>query len=98
MFGYRVPSPNQAMLISGGRSRGKDAGALQFRIIIGHGAFVLPVFRKVSFLTLAMQEAEVIEDTYTQQGLTLNVRAIIAFKVGDDPASIAAASRRFLAD
>lgn len=98
MFGYRVPAPNQAMLISGGRSRRRDDGALQFRIVIGHGAFVLPVFRKVSFLTLAMQEAEVIEDTYTQQGLTLNVRAVIAFKVGDDPASIAAASRRFLAD
>lgn len=98
MFGYRVPAPNQAMLISGGRSRRRDDGALQFRIVIGHGAFVLPVFRKVSFLTLAMQEAEVVEDTYTQQGLTLNVRAVIAFKVGDDAASIAAASRRFLAD
>ncbi|HSP36700.1 MAG TPA: SPFH domain-containing protein [Frankiaceae bacterium] len=97
MFGYRVPAPNQAMLISGGRQRGRD-DATQFRIVTGHGAFVLPVFRKVSFLTLAMQEAEVIEDTFTQQGLTLNVSAIIAFKVGDDMASISAAARRFLAD
>jgi uncharacterized membrane protein YqiK len=96
VFGYRVPAPNQAMLISGGRQRGE--GGTQFRIIVGHGAFVLPVLRKVSFLTLAMQEAEVIEDTFTEQGLTLNVRAVIAFKVGDDTASIAAAARRFLAD
>jgi uncharacterized membrane protein YqiK len=86
------------MLISGGRQRGRVDGSAQFRIVTGHGAFVLPIFRKVSFLTLAMQEAEVVEDTFTQQGLTLNVRAIIAFKVGDDPASISSASRRFLAD
>ena len=96
MFGYRVPSPNQAMLISGGKQR--DADSTQFRIVTGHGAFVMPFVRKVSFLTLAMQEAEVTEDTYTQQGLTLNVRAVIAFKVGDDRESISSAARRFQAD
>jgi uncharacterized membrane protein YqiK len=34
----------------------------------------------------------------TQQGITLQVRAVIAFKVGDDPESIANAARRFLED
>src|SRR4051812_16191687 len=97
MFGYRVPAPNEALLISGG-GRGNATGELPFRIVVGHGAFVLPVFRKASFLTLAMQEAEVEEDTFTQQGLTLGVRAVIAFKVGDDPESISAAARRFQAD
>jgi flotillin len=97
MFGYRVPAPNQAMLISGGKQRG-NADATQFRIVTGHGAFVLPFVRKVNFLTLAMQEAEVIEDTYTKQGLTLNVRAVIAFKVGDDTDSISSAARRFQSD
>src|SRR4029450_10710722 len=51
-----------------------------------------------SRLTLAMQEAEVAEDCYTKQGLTLAVRAVIAFKVGDDHESIAAAARRFQGD
>lgn len=97
MFGYRVPSPNEAMLISGGKQRG-GSDVTPFRIVVGHGAFVLPVVRKVSFLTLAMQEAEVIEDCYTQQGLTLGVRAVIAFKVADDPGSISNAARRFQAD
>jgi uncharacterized membrane protein YqiK len=96
MFGYRVPAPNEALLISGGKR--KDSDDLAFRIVVGHGAFVLPIFRKASFLTLAMQEAEVEEDTFTQQGLTLGVRAVIAFKVGDDPESISAAARRFQAD
>ena len=96
MFGYRVPAPNEALLISGRKQRGADA--LPFKIVTGHGVFVVPVFSKATRLTLAMQEAEVIEDCYTKQGLTLSVQAIIAFKVGDDHESIAAAARRFQGD
>src|SRR4030095_1278206 len=96
VFGYRVPAPNEALLISGRKQRGADA--LPFKIVTGHGAFVVPVFSKASRLTLAMQEAEVEEDCYTKQGLTLAVEAVIAFKVGDDHESIAAAARRFLGD
>ncbi|MDT7550204.1 MAG: flotillin [Actinomycetota bacterium] len=95
MLGYRVPAPNEALLISGRKQKASDA---QFKIVTGHGAFVVPVLSRASTLTLAMQEAEVEEDCYTQQGLTLGVRAVIAFKVGDDHESIAAAARRFQAD
>jgi uncharacterized membrane protein YqiK len=96
VFGYRVPAPNEALLISGRKQRGEDA--LPFKIVTGHGVFVVPVFSKATRLTLAMQEAEVFEDCYTQQGLTLSVQAVIAFKVGDDHESIAAAARRFQGD
>jgi flotillin len=96
MFGYRVPAPNEALLISGRKQRGTDA--LPFKIVTGHGAFVVPIFSKASRLSLAMQEAEVEEDCYTTQGLTVSVCAVIAFKVGDDHESIAAAARRFQAD
>ena len=34
MFGYRVPAPNEALLISGGKA-GSDTG-LPFRIVVGH--------------------------------------------------------------
>ncbi|MEN3362613.1 MAG: flotillin [Mycobacteriales bacterium] len=96
MFGYRVPAPNEALLISGRKQRGADA--LQYKIVTGHGVFVIPIFSRASTLTLAMQEAEVVEDCFTQQGLTLAVQAVIAFKVGDDHESIAAAARRFQGD
>jgi flotillin len=96
VFGYRVPAPNEALLISGRKQRGTDA--LPFKIVTGHGVFVTPVFSKATRLTLAMQEAEVVEDCYTQQGLTLAVQAVIAFKVADDHESIAAAARRFQGD
>ena len=58
----------------------------------------LPVRNQDYFLTLSMQEAEVAEPCVTQQGITLQVRAVIAFKVGDDNESIANAGRRFLDD
>ncbi|MHB1496827.1 MAG: SPFH domain-containing protein [Acidimicrobiales bacterium] len=94
MLGWHVPSPNEAMLISGSKNRGEAP----FRIVVGHGALAMPIRNKISFLTLAMQEAEVAEPCVTQQGITLQVRAVIAFKVGDDSESIANAGRRFLQD
>jgi uncharacterized membrane protein YqiK len=94
MFGYRVPAPDEAMLISGGHGNSEQP----FRVVTGHGAFVMPVFRKVRYLTLSMQEAEVGEQCVTKQGIALNVRAVIAFKVGNDPESIINAGQRFLSD
>jgi uncharacterized membrane protein YqiK len=94
MLGYNVPAPDQAMLISGGRNK----GSTPFRVVTGHGAFVLPFFRKVRFLTLAMCESEVEERCVTKQGIALNVRAVIAFKVGNDSESIVNAGQRFLSD
>jgi flotillin len=94
MLGYKVPDPDEAMLISGGRAKGNAP----FRVVTGHGAFVVPFFRKVRFLTLAMCESEVSEKCVTQQGITLNVRSVIAFKVGNDTESIISAAQRFLSD
>jgi flotillin len=95
MFGYRVPAPDETMLISGGRYGQKGA---PFKVVTGHGAFVVPLFRKVRYLTLAMCESEVSEQCVTRQGITLNVRAVIAFKVGNDTESIVNAGQRFLSD
>jgi flotillin len=95
MLGYRVPAPDEAMLVSGGRYGLKEA---PFRVVTGHGAFVMPGFRKARYLTLSMQEAEVSETCVTKQGISLNVRAVIAFKVGNDSESIVNAGQRFLSD
>jgi uncharacterized membrane protein YqiK len=95
MFFWRVPAPNEALLISGSKRRRDDT---QFRIVTGHGSIVLPVKQKARLLSLALAEAEIVEDCITKQGIRLNVRAVAAFKVGDDPASIANAARRFLSE
>jgi uncharacterized membrane protein YqiK len=95
MLGYRVPAPDQAMLISGGR---RWRGGAPFKVVVGHGSFVVPFFRKARYLTLAMCEAEVAETCVTRQGISLSVRAVIAFKVGNDDESIVNAGQRFLSD
>ena len=95
MFGYRVPAPDEAMLISG---RGGGTSGAPFKVVIGRGSFVTPVFRKVRYLSLSLREAEVAEQCVTKQGISLNVRAVIAFKVGNDEESIVNAGQRFLSD
>ncbi len=94
MFGYHVPAPDEAMLISGGGARGEAP----FRVVTGRGAYVAPVFRKVRFITLSMSESEVEETCVTKQGIALQVKAVIAFKVGNDIESIVNAAQRFLSD
>jgi flotillin len=95
MLGYRVPRPDEAMLVSGGRFGMSGA---PFRVVTGHGAFVFPLFRKANFITLSMSESVVSETCVTKQGISLNVRAVIAFKVGNDQESIVNAGQRFLSD
>jgi uncharacterized membrane protein YqiK len=95
MLFWRIPAPNEALLISGSK---RDKEATQFRIVTGHGSFVLPVKQRARMLSLALREAEIVEECITNQGIRLNVRAVAAFKVGDDQASIANAARRFLSE
>jgi uncharacterized membrane protein YqiK len=83
MFFWHVPAPNEALLISGSKRRNE---ATQFRIVTGHGCFVVPVKQRARILSLALQEAEIVEECITNQGIR------------DDQASIANAARRFLAE
>ena len=96
MLFWHVPAPNEALLVSGSRSRADDD--LQFRIVTGHGCFVLPVKQRARTLSLALRESEIVEDCVTSQGIRLTIQAVAAFKVGDDPISIANAARRFLTE
>ncbi len=95
MLFWHVPAPNEALLISGSRRPSEDT---QFRIVTGHGCFVMPVKQKARILSLALRESEIVEECVTIQGIRLSVQAVAAFKVGDDPVSIANAARRFLTE
>jgi hypothetical protein len=66
MLFWHVPAPNEALLISGSKSRRQ---ATQFRIVTGHGCFVLPVKQKARVLSLALREAEILEECITNQGI-----------------------------
>jgi len=93
MFLWYVPAPDEAVLITGSRHQQADTG---FRVVTGRGVFVWPVTQKGRVLSLALHAIETVEDCVTSQGICLRVRAVAAVKVGNDPASIAAAAARFL--
>ena len=98
MLFWYVPAPDEALLISGSKrpkldSQQPDKG---FRIITGRGSFVFPIRQKARILSLALREIEIAEDCITSQGIHLNVRSVAAFKIGNEPASIADAAPRFL--
>jgi uncharacterized membrane protein YqiK len=95
MFFWHVPAPNEALVISGSKRKAADT---QFRVVTGHGTFVVPIKQKARFLSLALRESAIVEDCITNQGIRLRARAVAAFKVGDDPVSIANAARRFLSE
>jgi flotillin len=95
MLFWHVPAPNEALLVSGSKHQEQEQ---QFRIVTGHGSFVLSIKQKARILSLALREAEIVEECVTNQGIRLNVRAVSVFKVGDDPVSIANAARRFLGE
>jgi uncharacterized membrane protein YqiK len=93
MMLWYIPSPDEALVISGPKDQDPETG---FRIVTGHRTFVWPVRQKARVLSLALREAELVEDCITSQGIHLNVRLVAAVRIGDDPASMAGAARRFL--
>ena len=94
MFFYRIPQPNEAMLVAGRRHGGPEGPG--FKIVVGQGSFVVPPFKRAYFLDMSLHEAELAEDCVSTQGIPLRVQAVAVFKVGPHPELIAAAAQRFL--
>src|SRR3954454_19327907 len=99
MFLYKVAEPNEALIISGLRAHHGpegDAAGLGFKIVVGKGAWTLPLLQKVRRLSLDIHEAELDLECVTTQGIRVGVKAVVIYKIADDYASIANAARRFL--
>jgi flotillin len=99
MFLFKVAEPNEALIISGLRAHHGttgDAAGLGFKIVVGKGAFYAPGFQKVRHLSLDIHETELDLECVTGQGIRINVKAVVIYKIADDYSSIANAARRFL--
>ena len=99
MFLYKVAEPNEALIISGLRAHSGpagDAAGLGFKIVVGKGAFTIPMLQKVRHLSLDIHEAELDLECVTTQGIRVGVKAVVIYKIADDFSSIANAARRFL--
>lgn len=92
---WQIAEPNEALIIAGFGGKSKD-NEMGFRICTGSGALVIPGLQRSRRLWLGMREAELSSDCVTTQGVPVSVRGVCMYKVGDGPASIANAARRFL--
>jgi uncharacterized membrane protein YqiK len=92
-FGYRVPKPNEVMLVSGRKSTEEEP----FKIV-RQGKFILPGFRTAKMLSMRQMQAKIEEPCTTVQGIDGIFKAVVAFYVANDDKSVYAAGRRFLDD
>lgn len=88
---WHVAEPNEALIVSGT----KQNDELGFKIVSGHGTWVMP-WQVVRTLDLSLHEAQLNVDCKTQQAISVGIKGVCIYKVGDDSASIANAARRFL--
>ncbi|GAC1357134.1 MAG: flotillin family protein [Vulcanimicrobiaceae bacterium] len=95
---WRVAEPNEALVISGihHSEKSDDSDGLGFKVVTGHGAFVIPGIQTVRRLSLDLHESELDVKCVTTQGIAVGVKGVVIYKVADDKGSIANAARRFL--
>ncbi|WP_067185733.1 flotillin family protein [Microtetraspora niveoalba] len=95
---WRVAEPNEALIISGlgAHTKNELADSLGFKIITGKGTAVIPGFQSARRLRLDSRATNLQVSCVTQQGIPVQVRGVVIYKVGDDFTSIANAARRFL--
>jgi len=96
---WRVAEPNEALIISGLGAHGSNDTSLDslgFKIVVGRGTAVIPGFQTVRRLGLDIRATGLIVNAVSNQSIPLQVKGVVAYKVGDDLASIANAARRFL--
>ncbi len=98
---YVKAGPNQVLVISGRRrtmatSDGRRE-SVGFRIRVGGGAFVWPVFERVDILSLELMTLEVkTPEVYTEQGVPIMVDGVAQIKVQGTDIAIRNAAERFL--
>ena len=89
---YKVPQPNEALIISGQRE-----GQREMKVIRGGGVIVRPLLDMVGRLKLTARQLNVaLSDAVSWQGIKVAVQGVAKVKIGSDEESIRAAAERFM--
>lgn len=88
---YKKCGPNEAMVISGG-------GIPHPKVVVGGGAFVIPQFQRLDYLSLEVMPVEIkmTKPVTTKDGIPFYVDAVAQIKIQGDDASIRTAAEQFL--
>ena len=93
---WKVPSADQALIVTGFGVKGRAVGDRIFKIVTGGGALVVPVMQKAQYLSMSADKALLEVEGVDVQKIPVGVRGVAIFKVGDDERSITNAGTRFL--
>ena len=96
---YKIPSPNQAFIITGRRkSSGNDGQEVPSqRVVRGFGVFVIPFIHKKEELDLQSKKIEIdVPSAVSENNIRLRLRAVAIVKVGSTDEDIRNAAQRFL--
>ncbi|MCU0315647.1 MAG: SPFH domain-containing protein [Fimbriimonadaceae bacterium] len=94
----RICPPNEALVITGFRSRSvSDGRARGFDVVIGGRKLAIPFFTRVDRISLTTMEVPVAaRNAYSKGGIAMNVEAIANVKISSDRNLIGNAIERFL--
>jgi len=95
-FRLKVP-PNVVAVISGRKKKLSDGTEKGFRVVVGGGAFRVPLLEQVDYLSLNVFTIPLeIKRAYTLKGVPISVKAVANVKIRSDDTSLDAAVQRFL--
>ncbi|WP_036646905.1 flotillin family protein [Paenibacillus pini] len=98
---FKTVGPDKAMIVTGsflGRSNiAEDESGRKIKIVRGGGAFILPVFQRMQFISLLSHKLEVsTPEVYTEQGVPVIADGVAIIKVGGSIEDVATAAEQFI--
>lgn len=98
---YRTVGAENAMIVTGNFLGHKnvlsDHTGRKLKIIRGGGAFIVPIFQRIEYLSLLSRKLEVDPPAvYTQQGVPIIVDGVAIIKVGSSIEDVATAAEQFI--
>lgn len=98
---FKTVGPDQAMIITGSYLGTKnvlsDETGRKIKIVRGGGAFIVPIFQKVEFISLISHKLEVTTpEVYTEQGVPVIADGVAIIKIGGLIEDVATAAEQFM--
>jgi len=100
---WKVAEANEALVVTGAGAGGTSdvtggADEPSYKIVVGKGSLVIPGLQSAARLSLNAKKADLTVRTVTQQGVPVEVRGVVVYKVGNTPKEITNAASRFLGE